>query len=61
MQKHTIMDQKGIIRIEHLIKTFPMGKLQFVALNHINLTFHEGEFTGLIGPSGSGKTTLLNT
>ena len=31
-----------------------------MALNNINLTFNEGEFTGLVGPSGSGKTTLLN-
>ncbi|NTV84551.1 MAG: ABC transporter ATP-binding protein [Bacteroidales bacterium] len=37
-----------------------MGNGRFTALNGIDLTFIEGEFTGIIGPSGSGKTTLLN-
>ena len=54
------MEKRAIIQIENLVKAFPMGKSQFVALNNINLTFNEGEFTGLVGPSGSGKTTLLN-
>jgi len=30
------------------------------AVNGINLTITEGEFTALKGPSGCGKTTLLN-
>jgi len=50
----------GIIKIEHLTKSFPVGKGEFVALKDINLEFGKGEFAGLIGPSGSGKTTLLN-
>ena len=29
------------------------------ALDHVSLTFEDGEFFGLLGPSGSGKTTLL--
>jgi len=37
-----------------------MGKTEFTALNHIDLTFGTGEFSGIVGPSGSGKTTLLN-
>ncbi len=49
-----------LIQIEDLIKTFPIGKGKFTALNEINLSFEKGEFAGLIGPSGSGKTTLLN-
>ena len=54
------MENSSIIKIENLIKTFPMGKSVFTALNGINLDLGEGEFVGLIGPSGSGKTTLLN-
>jgi putative ABC transport system ATP-binding protein len=54
------MENSPIIRIENLVKRFPMGKGEFTALNGINLTFDRGEFAGLIGPSGSGKTTLLN-
>jgi len=54
------MDNSPIIRIEKLVKKFPMGKGEFTALNGIDLRFTQGEFAGLIGPSGSGKTTLLN-
>jgi spermidine/putrescine ABC transporter ATP-binding subunit len=31
------------------------------ALDHVSLTFADGEFFGLLGPSGSGKTTLLRS
>ena len=54
------MENSLIIRIEKLVKSFPMGKGEFTALRSIDLTFLQGEFAGLIGPSGSGKTTLLN-
>ena len=49
-----------IIKIENLVKQFPVGKSHFTALNRVNLTFGKAEFAGLVGPSGSGKTTLLN-
>jgi len=55
-----IMENTPIIRIEKLVKKFPMGKGEFTALNGIELQFSKGEFAGLVGPSGSGKTTLLN-
>jgi putative ABC transport system ATP-binding protein len=54
------MENSPIIKIEKLVKRFPMGKGEFTALNGIDLTFSQGEFAGLIGPSGSGKTTMLN-
>jgi putative ABC transport system ATP-binding protein len=54
------MENNPIIKIEKLVKRFPMGKGEFTALNGIDLSFMEGEFAGLVGPSGSGKTTLLN-
>jgi putative ABC transport system ATP-binding protein len=54
------MEDGKVISIEGLRKHFPMGSGKFTALNGIDLTFVEGEFTGIIGPSGSGKTTLLN-
>jgi putative ABC transport system ATP-binding protein len=54
------MEISPIIKIEKLVKKFPMGKGEFTALNGIELRFSMGEFAGLVGPSGSGKTTLLN-
>jgi putative ABC transport system ATP-binding protein len=54
------MEIAPIIKIEKLVKKFPMGKGEFTALNGIELLLTRGEFAGLVGPSGSGKTTLLN-
>jgi putative ABC transport system ATP-binding protein len=54
------MENSSIIKIEHLVKRFPVGKTDFTALKDISLSIGTGEFTGLVGPSGSGKTTLLN-
>lgn len=54
------MEKSPIIKIENLVKKFPMGKSEFTALNGIGLMLNQGEFAGLVGPSGSGKTTLLN-
>jgi putative ABC transport system ATP-binding protein len=54
------MELSPVIKIEKLVKKFPIGKGEFTALNGIELLFTMGEFAGLVGPSGSGKTTLLN-
>ena len=54
------MENSHVIKVEKLVKRFPIGKGEFTALNGIDLQFSRGEFAGLVGPSGSGKTTLLN-
>lgn len=54
------MENTSIIKIDKLVKKFPVGKNEFTALNTISLNIGTAEFTGLVGPSGSGKTTLLN-
>lgn len=54
------MEITTIVKIENLVKRFPVGKNEFTALKGITVSFGTGEFAGLVGPSGSGKTTLLN-
>ena len=54
------MAGETLIRTENLVKIYPMGSSQIMALDQVNLVFGAGEFAGLVGPSGSGKTTLLN-
>lgn len=50
---------KPVIEIKNLEKVYD-GVVPVHAVNGINLTISEGEFTALKGPSGCGKTTLLN-
>ena len=50
---------KPVIEIKNLEKVYD-GVVPVHAVNGINLTITEGEFTALKGPSGCGKTTLLN-
>lgn len=54
------MTTTTLIETQNLVKKFPMGEDELVALQDVNLTFDQGEFCGIVGPSGSGKTTLLN-
>ena len=49
-----------VIATDRLVKKYPMGRRELVALREVSLVFRRGEFAGLVGPSGSGKTTLLN-
>ncbi|MCS5663414.1 MAG: ABC transporter ATP-binding protein [Flavobacteriales bacterium] len=49
-----------IIKTTHLTKVYSNNGLEVKAVNHIDLSIEEGEFTAIVGPSGSGKTTLLN-
>ena len=51
---------REIISLKNLSKSYNIAGKPFYALKEINLSFGEGEFTGIVGPSGSGKTTLLN-
>lgn len=54
------MKEDTIIKLDNVVKRFPVGDGYFTALKGISLSFQKGEFAGLVGPSGSGKTTLLN-
>ena len=49
-----------LLEVKNLNKTYHSGKVDFQALNDVNLSIDNQEFTAIAGPSGSGKTTLLN-
>ncbi len=50
----------NVIEIKNLVKEYADAEIKVRAINGINLSIEEGEFTVIVGPSGSGKTTLLN-
>ena len=54
------MPEERLIIIDDLVKIYPMGETEIVAIDHVSLDLETGEFAGIVGPSGSGKTTLLN-
>jgi len=49
-----------IIRLEHLYKSYFLGKEEIPVLKDINLKVQKNEYVALMGPSGSGKSTLMN-
>lgn len=53
-------EQKTIIKLRNVWKTYHMGKTEVHALRGINLEIKEGEFISIMGPSGSGKSTMMN-
>ena len=50
-----------LLRLEHIKKTFLVGKRRVEVLKGIDLDIHEGEMAIIYGPSGCGKSTMLHT
>ncbi len=50
----------ALIRLEHVVKRFPVSDKEITVLHDITLEVHAGEFVSVVGPSGNGKSTLLN-
>lgn len=49
-----------VIKAKDIVKTYNDNEIEVHAVQHIDLSVQEGEFTAIVGPSGCGKTTLLN-
>lgn len=49
-----------MIQLENVKKVYRTGRIETIALSHINLRVSTGEFVSVMGPSGSGKSTLLH-
>jgi putative ABC transport system ATP-binding protein len=55
-----VLPPTPIVELRGLRKTYTEGGRERVVLDHLDYTFHRGEFAVLLGHSGSGKSTLLN-
>lgn len=48
------------VQISDVVKAYPLGTGEVVAVDHLSLDVAHGEFVAVVGRSGSGKTTVLN-
>ena len=54
------MKSDPVLVLEAVSKIYRQGRQSIRALDAVDLTISQGEFTAIAGPSASGKTTLLN-
>ena len=49
-----------VIALRNVSKVYGRGEAEVRALDGVDLTIRQGEFTAVMGPSGSGKSTAMN-
>ncbi len=54
-----IDQQRAILRLKDVVKTYEMGAEKVHALSGVTLDLGNNEYVAIMGPSGSGKSTLL--
>ena len=55
-----LAQNKNLIQLSHVTKSFPLTSGTFEALKDVNITIQKGQLVAITGKSGSGKSTLLN-
>ncbi len=55
-----IDQQRAILRLKDVVKTYEMGAEKIHALSGVSLDLGRNEYIAIMGPSGSGKSTLMN-
>ena len=54
------VDDKPLIELKGITKTYGHGTAAFEALKGIDMSISRGEFAAIMGASGSGKSTMMN-
>jgi putative ABC transport system ATP-binding protein len=58
--RNKMMNNRAVIEVSNLVKTYEMGDVLVNALRGVSFTVFSGELISIMGPSGSGKSTLMN-
>lgn len=53
------MDNKVILEVKNLKKSFGPAGAGFTAIDNISFSLEEGEILGFLGPNGAGKSTTI--